>query len=122
MTDLRMTRGDSKAFAFAITDASGDPLDLTGASVWMTAKEAYADTDDGATFQKTNADGITVLDAANGLIRVDLVPGDTDGLDDKRVRLLYDIQVLDADDKVTTPISGRIVVSPDVTLTTTEVS
>lgn len=122
MTDLRMTRGDSKAFAFALTDASGDPIDLTGASVWMTAKEAFSDTDAGATFQKTNLDGITVLDEDNGLIRVELVPDDTDGLDDKRVRLLYDIQVLDADDKVITPVSGRIVVSPDVTLTITEVS
>lgn len=122
MTDLRMTRGDDKAFAFVLTTASGDPLDLTGASVYMTAKEAYSDTDDGATFQKTNLDGITVLNAANGLIRVDLVPTDTEDLDDRRVRLYYDIQVRDADDKVTTVQSGRLVVYPDVTLTTTEVS
>lgn len=118
--DLKMTRGDSKRIALALPDASGNPLDLTDASVWMTAKEAFTDTDDAATFQKTIGAGITVLDEDNGVILVELDPEDTSTLDAVRTRLVYDIQVKDADDAISTPISGKLTVYPDVTITISE--
>jgi hypothetical protein len=115
--DLSMIRGDSRTFAFPLTDASG-PIDLTNCSVWMTAKEYYTDTDDSATFQKSTSDGITVLDEDNGLIKVELEPADTTDLDGKRHRLVYDIQVEDSAGAVTTVLRGRLTVYPDVTVTT----
>lgn len=120
--DLKMFRGDSKSFVLALPDAAGNPIDLTGAMVWMTAKEALADDDSGATFQKSVGDGITVLDDTHGVILVELDSADTEDLAASRTRLYYDVQVKDADDKVTTALSGRITVYPDVTITTGEPS
>ena len=111
--DLSMIRGDSKTFLFALDE------DLTGAvGVWMTAKAAYTDADPG-TFQKTIADGITVIDAATGTIQVDLDPTDTSALAGQTARLYYDIQVEDVANKVSTLVRGRLIVRPDVTETVT---
>ena len=120
--NLSMIRGNSKLFAFPLTNSDGDPIDLTGATVTMTAKAAYTDTDAAAVFQKTEADGITVVSALNGVITVDLDPADTSSLTGKVNRLIYDIQVQDADDRVSTPVRGKLVVQPDVTETIVEVS
>lgn len=121
--DLSMIRGDSKTFALSLTDAAGDPLDLTGCTVWITAKEAYTDTDAAATFQHSTDDGnITILDEDTGVIAVDIDPADTTDLDGKTTRLVYDIQVEDGVGKVTTPVRGKLVVRPDVTITTEVVS
>jgi len=118
--DYKLTRGDSKTIITPLADAAGDPIDLTGATVWFTAKEDFTDTDDAATFQKSTADGITVIDEDTGVIQVDIEPEDTADLDGVRTRLFYDIQVKDAADRISTPQSGKIVVYPDVTITTDE--
>ena len=108
--NLEMIRGDSKSFLFALD------MDLTGAvGIWMTAKSALADADPGV-FQKTIADGVTVIDDAAGTVQVDIEPADTSDLDASRQRLFYDIQVEDVNGKVHTPRSGRLVVKPDVTV------
>lgn len=120
--DLKMFRGDSKSFVLALPDAAGEPIDLTGGTVWMTAKSAYADDDSVAIFQKVTGDGITVLDATHGAVLVELDPEDTEDVDAVRTRLYYDVQVKDADDKITTVLSGRLTVYPDVTVTTGAVS
>lgn len=117
--DLKMIRGDSRTFVRALTDAADNPIDLTGATVTMTAKSLYTDADPGV-FQKTTVDGITVLDEVSGLIRIDLEPGDTSDLEGRTNRLVYDIQVEDGAGGVTTPVRGKLVVSPDVTTTITE--
>jgi len=109
--NLDMTRGDSKSFLFALG------VDLTGAvEVWMTAKEALADSDPGV-FQKSVGAGITVIDDAAGTIQVDLDPADTEDLDAVTNRLFYDVQVEDVNNKVSTRQSGRLIVRPDVTTT-----
>jgi uncharacterized protein YbjT (DUF2867 family) len=118
MSDLTMIRGDSKTFAVSLRDVAGDAIDLTGASVTMTAKEAYTDLDASATFQKTISDGITVLDEDTGVIQVELEPADTTSLDGKKTRLYYDIQVEGSDGKVTTAVRGKLIVHPDVTIDT----
>ena len=120
--NLTMIRGNSKLFAFPLTDSDGDPIDLTSCTVTMTAKSAYTDTDASATFAKTIGDGITVISAANGVITVDLEPGDTSSLLGRTTRLVYDIQVQTAAGRVSTPVTGRLTVKPDVTTTIVEVS
>jgi hypothetical protein len=111
--NLDMIRGDSKTFYFALN------TDLTDAvGVWMTAKASYADGDPGV-FQKTLADGISVIDETSGTISVELDPGDTSDLDGRTMRLVYDVQVEDVDNKVSTVRRGRLIVRPDVTETVT---
>lgn len=120
--DYKMTRGDSRTIITPLADAAGDPIDLTGCTVWFTAKALYTDADASATFQKSTADGITVVDEDTGVIQVDIDPEDTEDLDGVRTRLVYDIQVKDATGKVSTPQSGKLIVYPDVTITTADVS
>lgn len=120
--NLTMIRGNSKLFAFPLTDSDGDPINLTDCTVTMTAKEAYTDSDASATFAKDLDDGITVVSAVNGVITVDLEPTDTSSLDGRTTRLVYDIQVQTLEGRVSTPVSGRLVVKPDVTTTIVEVS
>lgn len=115
--DLKMIRGDSKTFSTALTDAAGNAIDLTGATVWMTAKSAFTDLDADAVFQKSTGDGITHLDDASGLIQVVLDPEDTEDLDGTKHRLVYDIQVVDSG-VVTTVVRAKLLVLPDVTIST----
>jgi hypothetical protein len=113
--NISATRGDSARFLLTLTE-DGDPLDLTDAEVWMTAKRHLRDTDADAVFQKSVGDGITITDDAGGLAQVDLEPGDTSALPTRVMRLHYDVQVKTQEDRVLTPISGTLTVSPDVTL------
>jgi hypothetical protein len=114
--NIRATRGDSERYLLTITE-DGEALDLTDAELWMTAKRRHRDPDADAVFQKTTGAGITVTDAVGGLARVDLVPGDTADLPARRVQLLFDVQVKLPGDRVLTPISGTLIVDPDVTVT-----
>ena len=113
--NISATRGDSERFLLTLTEDE-EPLDLTGAEVWMTAKRHLRDTDAEAVFQKSVGDGITITDDEGGLAQVDLVPGDTSGLPTRVMRLHYDVQVKTQGGRVLTPISGTLTVSPDVTL------
>jgi hypothetical protein len=121
--NLTMIRGDSRRFAFPLTDAAGEPLDLTDCTITMTAKSAYTDSDAIAVFAKTDTNGITVAtDPTTGIIVVELESGDTSSLDSRIQRLVYDIQVQKSTGEVSTPVRGRLTVYPDVTTTIVEVS
>lgn len=114
MTLLSMTRGDTAAFAIALTDGAGDPLDLTGVDITFTAKRRLRDADTDAVFQKTVGAGIEVdADPTTGLATLSFLPTDTSGLTDLRP-LHWDIQV-EGGGEVSTPLSGRLVISTDVT-------
>ncbi len=115
--NIRATRGDSERYLLTITEDAA-AVDLTDASIWMTAKRRARDADAAAVFQKTVGDGITITNAAGGLARVDLVPGDTEDLPARSIQLVYDVQVKLDDGRVLTPISGVLTVEPDVTVAT----
>jgi hypothetical protein len=77
-----MFRGNTVVFDFSVT-LGGNPVDLTGAGLWFTAK-----TSPGATsvvFQKPIGAGITVTNAAEGAGLIQLEPGDTAGLASRQV-------------------------------------
>ncbi len=96
MTTLALTivRGKSASFDIAVTTNAANgasvPADLTGASVEFTAKDSIANTAN--YFQKTAGNGITVLNAATGLLRLNLTPADT-FTSDFRDSLYCDLQV-----------------------------
>ena len=117
MTLLSMTRGDTRAFAIALTDADGLPLDLTDLTLTFTAKLRQTDTDANAVIVKTEGDGITIGDdPTDGTATLVISPEDTEGLT-RRTSLYWDVQVEDSLGAVSTPLAGRLVVSLDVTQT-----
>jgi hypothetical protein len=108
---LTMFRGNTMVFDFAVT-LGGNPVDLTGADIWFTAKTSPAASD--VVFQKVVGQGITVADAANGTGLIELVPSDTHGLGARTVQLYFDLEVEIAGAVYTVSV-GRLVVEPDLT-------
>lgn len=88
---LRMRRGDTPIWELAVTDADGSPFDLTGCTLYFTAKLLITDADPGL-FQLTTGDGITVTDAAGGIATVQPARADTSGLT-QDTKLFVDVQV-----------------------------
>jgi hypothetical protein len=109
---LTMFRGNTMVFDFSIT-LGGNPVDLTGAGLWFTAKTSPGTS--AVVFQKTVGQGITVTDVASGVGLIELVPADTGALGARTVRLYFDLEVEIAD-AVYTVAAGRLVVDPDVTV------
>ena len=99
-------------FDFAIT-LGGNPLDLTGAGLWFTAKTSPAATT--MLFRKTLGTGITVTDPTSGIGLIQLAPSDSSGLESRQVQLYFDLEVEQAG-AVYTVAAGRLVVEPDVSV------
>lgn len=76
---LKIVRGNSASFDIAVTtiDSTGATIvaDLTGSTPSFTAKISEFET--AVIFKKTVGAGITVIDAINGELRLDLIPADT---------------------------------------------
>ena len=115
--NLKFVRGDSYSFNAAII-LNGQPVDLTGGIVRMTAKWSVSDIDANAVFQLSSAtSGITITSATAGEIRVDIPSSATTSLPAKKVELPFDIQFVNSVGKVFTVLYGTLVIVPDVTIT-----
>lgn len=104
MNKITMTRGDTRTLTLTLTDAAGDPYDLTGATVRMTV---------GDLFDKAIGDGIAVASPATGVAVITVNPDDTENANGRR-SYPYDVEVTFVDGTVVTPILGRFVLRPDV--------
>jgi hypothetical protein len=114
VTLLSMTRGDTATFTLTLTDAAGGPLDLTDLDITFTAKRSTYDADADAVLRKTVGSGITVADdPATGVATLTITAADTADLSQSK-SLPWDVEVVDGED-VRTPLSGRLVISRDVT-------
>ena len=116
---IEMIRGRTVVFDLAATDPDGDPVDLTGSVLFMTAKRKLYDSDVNAVFKKdSNPDGGIEIDAGtNGTAVITLLPEDTTGMTNE-TKLFYDVTMVDPFDRVYTLETGRIQVYEDVTQTT----
>ena len=113
MANFTFTRGDTVVLSGAVT-LGGDPYNLTGATLWCTAKSKHTDADVDAIFQKTLGDGITVVNAAAGLYTIQIDPADTEALSKVKTVLVYDVQLMDSNSKIYTIASGNFIIHPDV--------
>jgi len=116
MTDLSVIRGDDETIDLTITDDEGDPVDLTGVSLWMTVKSNPADADALAIFQKTIGDGITVTSTSDGTATINIEDDDTSPLPAPWSGY-YDVQ-LGSSGVIKTIASGAFAVTADITRTT----
>lgn len=110
-----MQRGDDASFTIVVLKADGvTPENITGATLWFTAKDRRPDADPGV-FQKTGASAV-VVDGPNGIARIDIAAADTSSLTGPRT-LYWDLQSKVAG-KVQTLAFGRLKVGVDVTRAT----
>lgn len=75
--NIRIHGGDDETLQVTVKDEDGNEKDLTGASLKYAIApgrglEPF--------FTLTDADGINVTDAANGVVRIDIPSSDTDGI------------------------------------------
>jgi hypothetical protein len=109
--DLCWTRGDSGRLDVSVKQADGTAYDLTGATLFLTVKNALTDADTAAVIRKE----VTAHDnATGGLSHFDLLTTDnaTNG------RRFYDVQLKDASSGVYTLFGGLWNVTQDVTTRT----
>jgi len=115
--DIRMIRGDTLTLDLVVTQ-DGAPIDLTGSTMWMTAKLSANDLDVDAVFQVTSPTNITFTNAALGMARIQVPPAKTSGLTilaGKTLYAFYDIQLQFASGSVHTVDGGAVTIIPDIT-------
>ena len=105
--NFEMFQGDSKDLVVTVSDAAGQPVDLTGASIkWRAAPAVDSAV---ATISKATGSGIVITDAVAGEFTVSLVPADTQTLDGE---FYHEAQVTDAAGAVSTVLSGHLTILP----------
>jgi hypothetical protein len=126
-TDFTFTmfRGDSRTITVAALQPDGvTAQNITGWTLWFTAKLAILDADGAAIFQKkTGGLGITITSGAGGLASIALAPTDTDGTMATgtltSVDLFCDLQGKDGAGNVATLATGKLTILAEITRTTT---
>ncbi len=118
--NLEMLRGDTFIFNLAVTDAAGDPMDLTGCTITMTVKRNLGQTDPEATFQASTAEEITIDNEEAGLATIEIPPEMTSDLsiNGSQLECFYDIQVKNTGLQVFTVARGKFKILADVTRAT----
>jgi hypothetical protein len=109
--DLTWTRGDSGRLDVTVKESDGTAYDLTGATLFLTVKNALTDADSAAVIRKE----VTSHDnAAGGLSHFDLLTSDNATAGTR----YYDVQLKTSDAKIYTLFGGLWKVLSDVTTRT----
>ena len=107
--DINVVRNDGHTFDLTFKDGDAVAIDITGWTVWMTAKESRSNPDSEAIFQKTVT---SHSDATNGITQVVLTPTDLSCAGS----FYYDIQTKNVAGDIQTVIGGFLNITEDVTL------
>lgn len=106
---LKYYRGDSIKIELNFTDGSGDALDISEWSVFLTIKHDIDDTDDDAVVQKVVT---SHSDPTHGKTLVNVPASEVNTLEGP---YYYDIQVKKADGTIKTIISDMMIFLKDIT-------
>ena len=113
--NLTIIRGDTTNITLTLTDQDGDAIDLTGATVFFTAKPDF-DNDILDAAAVITKEVTSHSDPTNGITVIPLTPSDTDitpGI------YQYDVQVKDAGGSIFSLPARQLKVIEDVTRRTT---
>lgn len=118
--ELEFFRGDTIRFPFQIVNlATGGAIDITGWTVWWTAKFAVPNPDAQSAWQvSTTTGGVVLVSPTQGQGIATVQPIATVQWPDGPVKLQYDLQTADLTGVVQTVERGVAVVWPDITRTT----
>lgn len=105
-------RGNSELYELTITDSAGNPIDLTGCTIWFTMKVDPNDSDSDAAIQKIVTEH---SDPTHGKTKVNLTAVDTRNLAPNK-SYFYDFKYKNASgDVVKTLLEGRVKVLQNIT-------
>lgn len=118
MPDLTMYRGDTRELVILVNQ-NGQPVNLDGSKLWLTAKWYVSDPDNMAVIALTSetSGGIVFDPLVRGRAVATIQPISTRAFPDGPVTLQYDVQMKDVTGKVTTVERGTLTVTPDITRT-----
>jgi hypothetical protein len=113
--DLVWTRGDTMRFIGTLVPGDGQVFALPIAELKFTAKWKYQDTD--VFFEKTIGAGMTIVGQSTTMVSYngEVSPADTALIPIKKGKFVYDLQITEADGRVTTVVGGKVTLLPDVT-------
>lgn len=114
MTDLRVYRGDSKAWTINFKDGDNNPIDITNCHIFFTVKDKnkyVADSNDSDAL--ITKDVSTHVDATTGISQIVISSSDTTSITPRVY--VYDMQLKDADNKILTMLFGNFYIDADVT-------
>lgn len=124
--NLKANKGDDITLQATVKRPSDDNpnvfeiVDLTDADAWFTAKNAIEDDDDDAVIRKgttsTGLSGITITDAQNGVLVVDIDELETSTLGTGTTTLYYDLQIRESTGQLTTVATGLFFLMDQVTI------
>jgi hypothetical protein len=121
MKIYEMPRGDDYPILYTVVDGTGATVDLTGCTIWWTAKTATTVADPGTFQKKTGGSGITLATQSGstlGQFTVEIAAANTSSLGDGVVDLVFDCQIKDTSNKIYTIETGILRVNADVTIST----
>lgn len=99
--DFRMTIGDDKSLVVDVTDANGDTVAITSATIaWKAAKNFDAT----AVISKSTSSGISITSGSGGIFTITL--DDTDTADLTPGDYMHEAQVTFSNGKVATVLRG----------------
>lgn len=110
----QVVRGDTIIFDATITrPPGGPPVNLTGATLVCTGRRTLEEAASAYVFRVAVGTGIVVTNPSAGQCRVTVPAAATATLPDAPA-LYTDLEVTEADGRVSTPLRGRLLLSPDV--------
>jgi hypothetical protein len=107
-TNLFIKRGDTKPYTIYFEDEDGMDINITGWTIFFTAKINIDDSDDDAKIKKTI---ISHTDPINGETQILLTSTDTADVGN----YVYDIQYKDTAGNIRTVMEGMLVIAQDIT-------
>jgi len=110
--EIEIFRGDNKTYEVTVVDADGDAFNLTGALIIFSVKSSNNDATYKIQLSTDDAAEIEITDAAGGIFKIYIVPGDTN--DYTPVKWIYDVEV-QISGKTYTIITDNFVIKADVT-------
>lgn len=116
MSNIAYTRGDTYRIDGQVLDGDGvTPVNISGATITLTYKLRYSDTNLNAIFSLSTADDITITSAPLGTYTAEIKPSKTKDLAQDSLSGVYDIQIVLSNTKTYTLESGTLTLTPDVT-------
>ena len=116
-------RGDTRPIIVSVVDSVGNPINITGSKVFLTANATQAPADDTAAVitktiiptltSITIAGVVTTLDPILGKALITINPSDTTAATPGDY--FYDCQVVDSFGNVTSSIQDIFTIKPDIT-------
>lgn len=114
LNDITAQRGDDETYTLRVLESEGGPpMDLSAvqAIVWTIRRGPQ----EAIVAQKSLGAGVVVTDGPGGVARLELPSADTAPLQNRRITLVYDVELRDSAGRTSTLVRGRLVVLPDVT-------